>query len=275
MAGTYSNANLAAESGVLKNLFEANGGYKIHQSKDLWVDAGVLPSHIGFESAIGKDSWTLTRSLAADNSPYYETGVRLSYGSSNQKWYAALLFLNGWQRIQRPEGNFTPAFGTQLTFKPSGQLTLNSSTFIGSDQPDSTRKMRYFHNLYGIWQANDWLGITVGLDTGGEQQETGASSLYYWYTPVVIFRTTLHPGKFIATRIEHYSDRNAVIVQPLSGKPFSVWGYSANLDWQLQPNLLWRIEGRILKSKYDLFLDRHNNPTSVDVTTTTALCFSF
>ena len=35
MAGTYTNANLAAEPGVLKNIFEANAGVKISKKKNL------------------------------------------------------------------------------------------------------------------------------------------------------------------------------------------------------------------------------------------------
>ncbi len=71
MAGTYSNANLAAETGVLKNIYEAYIGVKISKKKDIWADMGVFSSHIGFESAIGKDCWSLTRSIVADYSPYY------------------------------------------------------------------------------------------------------------------------------------------------------------------------------------------------------------
>ncbi len=48
MTGTYSNANLADEPGVLRNIFEANTGVKISKNKDLWIDAGVFSSHIGF-----------------------------------------------------------------------------------------------------------------------------------------------------------------------------------------------------------------------------------
>src|ERR1035437_5945250 len=50
--GTYMNANYAAEPGTLKNIYEADAGFKIGK-KNLWVDAGILPSHIGFESAVG------------------------------------------------------------------------------------------------------------------------------------------------------------------------------------------------------------------------------
>src|SRR5438309_5610159 len=80
-AGTYMNANYAAEAGVLKNIFEADVGYKLSVKRNLWLDVGILPSHIGWESAMSKDCWTVTRSIGADNSPYFEGGARLSYTS--------------------------------------------------------------------------------------------------------------------------------------------------------------------------------------------------
>ncbi|MCW3087922.1 MAG: porin, partial [Sediminibacterium sp.] len=58
--GTYMNANLAAEPGVLKNIYEANAGIRLSKTSNLWLDAGIFASHIGFESAIGKDCWNLT-----------------------------------------------------------------------------------------------------------------------------------------------------------------------------------------------------------------------
>src|SRR5579875_705454 len=84
-AGTYMNANYTSEPGVLKNIFEADAGFKLTRKKNLWLDAGIMPSHIGFESAVGKTCWTLTRSILGDNSPYYEAGVRTSYRTPNEK----------------------------------------------------------------------------------------------------------------------------------------------------------------------------------------------
>ncbi|OQW43057.1 MAG: hypothetical protein A4S08_10190 [Proteobacteria bacterium SG_bin4] len=72
------NANYAAEPGILGNLYEGNVGLKLSGSNNLWLDIGVFPSHIGFESAVGKDNWTLTRSLVAENTPYFESGAKIS-----------------------------------------------------------------------------------------------------------------------------------------------------------------------------------------------------
>lgn len=70
MAGTYTNSNLATEPGVLKNIFEANAGVKLSKTENLWIDAGIFSSHIGFESAVSKDCWVLTRNISSENTPY-------------------------------------------------------------------------------------------------------------------------------------------------------------------------------------------------------------
>ena len=86
MVGTYPNANLSAEPGVLKNIYEANAGVKISRKNDLWIDAGIFSSHIGFESAIGKDCWTLTRSVLAENSPYQRFNIKRLAKNTKSGW---------------------------------------------------------------------------------------------------------------------------------------------------------------------------------------------
>ncbi|MGZ8510898.1 MAG: outer membrane beta-barrel protein, partial [Chitinophagaceae bacterium] len=63
MAGTYPQYNLAAEPELFRHIYEANAGVRLARTKEIWIDAGILPSHIGFETAISKDCSTLTRSL--------------------------------------------------------------------------------------------------------------------------------------------------------------------------------------------------------------------
>jgi len=183
-AGTYMNANYAAEPGVLKNIFEANAGVKISKKKNLWVDAGIFSSHIGFESAISKDCWTLTRSILAENSPYFESGAKITYTSKNDKWLVSGLLLNGWQRIKKVNGNSALSYGTQLQYKPYSKLLINYSTFIGTDKPDSARQWRYFHNFYGIFNITGKFGIIAGFDIGSEQKEKGSIKMNTWYARV-------------------------------------------------------------------------------------------
>lgn len=253
MAGTYANANLAAETGVLKNILEANIGIKLSKNKNLWLDAGIFGSHIGFESAISKDCWTLTRSILAENSPYYESGAKISYNSDNEKWFLSALVLNGWQRIQRLEGNNTPAFGHQITFKPNTNITLNSSLFVGSDTPDAERLMRYFHNFYGIFQLNNKFGLTLGFDVGVQQKTPKNKNYNVWYSPVLIAQYAPTNKLNFAARSEFYSDKNQVIISTKTKNGFQTLGNSFNIDYHFSNNLLWRIEYRNLSSKDAIF----------------------
>ncbi len=274
MAGTYSNDNLAAEPGTLKNIFEANAGVKISKKKNLWVDAGIFASHIGFESAFGKDCWNLTRSILAENCPYYESGVKISYTSNNEKWFISGLLLNGWQRIYRVNGNNTPAFGHQLTFKPNSKITLNSSSFIGNDKSDSVKQMRYFHNFYGQFQMNKMFAATIGFDFGAEQKSKGSSNYNKWYSPVLILKVSPTDKFNIAARGEYYSDASGVIIATGTPNNFQTFGYSLNFDYAIQENVLWRIEGRGFNSKDKIFI-LNNKPSNSNFFVTTSLAISF
>lgn len=274
MAGTYPQYNLAGEQGMLKNIFEANAGFKLSKNKNLWVDAGVMPSHIGFESAIGKDCWNLTRSILADNSPYYESGVKIGYTSKNEKLYLAAMYLNGWQRIQRIPGNQTPAFGTQLTYKPNSKITLNWSTFAGNELPDSLLEYRFFNNFYGQFQLTEKIGVIAGFDFGMQQAKKDSSAYNNWYSPVLIVQFKPTSKVRIAARGEYYSDEKEALIATGTPNGFQTYSYSLNLDYLIKDNIIWRIEGRGLSSKDKIFL-MNNKPSTENYFFTTSLAISF
>ncbi len=251
--GTYIKANYAAEPGILQNIFEGNVGIKLSKNKNLWLDAGIMPSHIGFESAVSKDCHTLTRSLLAENSPYFEAGAKLTYTTDNGKWTMAGMALNGWQRITRVSGNSLMSWGTQLQFKPSDKILLNYSSFIGADKPDSARLSRFFHNIYGIFTITDKFGLTLGFDIGTEEKALNNSNNNTWYAPVVILKYSINNKWTIAGRAEHYNDKNGVIISTGTPNGFQTTGYSLNLDYAPVKNVLARLEGRSLRSKDAIF----------------------
>jgi len=273
-AGTYMNANYAAETGVLKNIFEANAGLKISRKKNLWVDAGIFSSHIGFESAVSKDCWTLTRSMLADNSPYFESGAKLTYTSDNNKWVVSGLVLDGWQRIKRVDANSLMSYGTQLQFKPDANITLNYSTFIGTDKPDSARLWRYFHNVYGIFNVTSKFGITAGFDIGSEQRAKGSSKMNTWYSPVLILKYAVNDKWTVAARGEYYDDRNGVIIASGTPDGFRTAGFSFNADYAPISNAVIRLEIRRLNSKNEVFT-KGNGVSNSNTFVTSSIAVSF
>lgn len=252
MTGTYANANLAQEPGVLKNIFEANVGVKMSKKHNLWIDMGVMPSHIGFESAVGMDCLNLTRSILADNSPYFESGAKITYTSSSEKWVLSGLFLNGWQQIQRPSGFTRPAFGHQVQWRPRKNILFNSSSFLGSASQDVENRTRYFHNFYVQWSTKTEWTFVIGFDQGLERVEQSeffaVSRSLLWFAPVFIVKNKISTNWSIAARVEQFYDPDQVIIKLYPRLPTNLIGYSINLDGQISDNALWRLEARRLSS---------------------------
>lgn len=182
--------------------------------------------------------------------------------------------LSGWQRIQRQAGNTLPASGHQLIFKPDEKLLFNSSSFIGSEAPDSVRRMRYFHNFCSQVQLHKSLGMIIGFDIGAQQKSKHGKACDIWYAPVLILKYSPTEKLHVAARGEYYSDANGAIIPTQTPHGFQTFGYSVNLDYRILNNATWRIEGRGLKSKDDIFFFR-NRPDSRNFFISTALCVSF
>ena len=266
--GTYANDNYAAEPGLLRAIFEANVGVSLNRHHTLWLDVGVLPSHIGFENTSPFDNKTLTRSLLAENSPYFETGAKLTYHPSPKVELAGLV-LNGWQRIQRLEGNSLLSFGTQVNYQAHEGLRLNWSTFVGTNDPDSTRRMRYFNNLYGLVQLSEQLSCTVGFDIGLQQKTKGSTQYDLWYSPVLIGHYTLSGAWKAALRLEYYQDTGGVMIAaPIpSGMPpsgFRTLGSSLTLDYAPHTAIICRLEARWLRGQ-EAFFESAAGPTKHNV----------
>lgn len=265
MAGNYAHYNLSLEPTWAQFIYEANFGIKIFKKQNIWLDAGILPSHIGFESAISADCWTLTRSLLAENSPYYETGIKLGYTSKNESLNLSIFILNGWQKISKPNFIQKPSFGTQINYKPTKNFFLNYSTFIGTDKPDSINSIRLFHNLYLQYEPTNTFGIIVGLDIGMDKFNPTAYGT--WYSPIVIIRQNVTPKIRIALRGEYYSDSKQIIVSTGTTNGFQTFGLSSNIDFDLTDKVKFRFEGKMFHSKDKIFVnEKHNYSLTTNMT---------
>jgi hypothetical protein len=251
--GSYAQDNYAAESEVMRFVNEAKVGISLNHRNNLWFDAGIMTSHIGWENAVSTKNLTLTRSLAAENSPYFLTGAKLTFTPDDQ-WLFLVTVCNGWQRIARLAGNSLPSFGTQISYSPNEKLTLNWSTLVGSEFPDENRKMRYFNNFYGKFQLGGNINLITGFDIGIQQESKNSSDYDYWFSPVVIFQYGISKKWKTALRYEYYGDEHQIMIASAAADGFKTHGASLNFDYLPTVNAVCRIEGRLLKSKDDIFI---------------------
>jgi hypothetical protein len=257
MAGTYSERNLSSEPAIFRNIYEANVGVALNKASNLWLDAGIFPSHIGFESAISGDNLTMTRSLIAENSPYYLSGAKLTY-APNAKLNIGLTACNGWQRIRKSVEKLdnSPAIGTQVSYIFNEKISANWSTYWGYDENKSFETKRFYNNFYTNITASDKLKFIIGFDIGQESEKYIADSeydKYLWYAPVLITQYAWSPKFRTALRLEHFRDEYGII-----SENETINSFSFNLDYEPYPKALIRFEYRNL-SIFDGLVDTERN----------------
>lgn len=264
--GTYVDDNYSNES--IKNINEAFLGVYLDAAKKNNIEFGIFSSYIGFESAITGSNLTLTRSILAENSPYFMTGVKYNYKPS-AKWVFSGMLSNGWQRISKQDKRVAPALGTQIIFKPVDNSTFNWSTFFGKEYYGTKLGVRYFSNLYWDKMWNSKWRTILGYDFGIQETSSKNNKFYHWMSPVLIAQYTINDKWQSAVRFEYYQDKENIIITTSS--PFDTKGYSLNFDYIINSKAKFRMEARYLDSKEAIFYDNNSNNFSL----TTSLSFEF
>lgn len=262
--GTYINANYANETGSLKNIVEANAGVKLSKNKEIWIDAGVLPSPYTNESAISKDHLLYTRSFAPEYVPYYLSGLKLSTPLSkkmNAYWY----LLNGWQTIQDNKNSLS--MGTQLEYRPNKKSLINWNTYVGNEQSKSNPdlRMRYFTDLYLIYNPEGRFTLTSSVYLGRQEQKDSNAqvSVANWWQANVIGRYQFGKKSSLSGRLEVFEDMHSVMVKPpFPSSGFSTYSAALCYNLKLAANALFRIEGRSFFSKQNVYLSQHQLPVN-------------
>lgn len=245
--GTSVNLNYAAEANnreLAQLIQEGVVGYRL--ANNLWIDAGIYLSHIGLESWISRDNWTYTRSLCSDFSPYYQTGVKATLQASPQ-FTLQFHILNGWQNIA--ETNNGKAVGLQAAFTPSENISLTYNNFIGNEQSDSLASCtRFFNDVVLKFSLSPSFQIAGMFDLGLEEKPAGSGNST-WYAAVLLGRIQATSSLSFTGRVEYYGDKDQVIVKTSTPDGFQIYGGSITADVVVAPNLVWRLEGRLLSSK--------------------------
>lgn len=268
-AGTYVEDNYAAED--IKWVSEALVGIYLDKKRKHAIEMGIMPSYIGFETAISASNLTVTRSILAENSPYFMTGIKYQF-QPNHKWTFATFFTNGWQRIAKPDKSTLPAFGSQIIYKLKENSTLNWSTFIGDEPTEFGLQSRYFSNLYFDYQWNENWRTIAGFDAGMQKSSVG-DKYEKWFSPVLIAQYSINSKWQTALRTEYYQDENNIIIN-VNDRAFKTFGNSLNVDFLPTKNVKIRMEARWLKSQVEVFMN-NNKMVNDNYFITSSMSFEF
>jgi hypothetical protein len=252
--GTYMNANYAVERQTLQNILEASVGVKLFKNKDIWLDGGVFSSPYTNESVYSFDQLTYTRSLGAENTPYYLTGAKLTFPFGS-KWTGYFYLLNGWQVIESQHDPLD--YGTQLEYKPNAAWDVNFNTYIGNEtslnNPDY--RTRYFADLYATYTASDKWSFTADGYSGWQRRlEGGEMEMRQWWNSNFCARYTFAPGNSVSARVEYFDDPYEVLAKPVTNvQGFKLGGGSLGYNLNITNDAMLRFEGRYFRAGEDLY----------------------
>ncbi|MCX6141170.1 MAG: outer membrane beta-barrel protein [Candidatus Kapabacteria bacterium] len=266
--GWFTRVNYTGADTSWRFIQEASAGVRI--AEGLWLDAGILPSHIGYESMVARDNLVVSRCFGSDYTPYFETGASLTWSPSSDLAITAVV-VNGWQEIVDINENL--AFGSKVVFTPLPTFTVNWSTYVGNEQPRGAKPLtRFFNNFWIEWKPAPDVTI-VGLADLCLQESASDNANKQWYLGFISAWAFL-PDWRVALRAEHYADPDHIFVTTPTGYHFVASSASLNVDFRPDPAILLRGEIRSMWADNPLYpsFDGHStSDTYVTFSTSIAL----
>jgi len=298
--GTSVQANYVGEprngqvSGpaVQQYLQEAVAGYRV--ADRLWVDAGIMFSNVGMESWVSRDNLTYSRALVSDYSPYYSSGVKLTYAPS-ARLTARLDLVNGWQTIS--ENNAGKGAGLRLDYAATPDLTVSYYDLFSEE---AGSRLRTFNGV-GLRATRGPLTLLGQADVGTQRRAPGAAGHSTWYGLFGAARVRVVRAVALNGRLERYDDPDQVILSTgtrtvtadppttassgpstrvVANPAFRGDGASLGVDvsptgFGGTPRLLWRTEVRGFRNRKPVFADRAGPPRRGGGFAATSLALTF
>lgn len=268
-----TNGNVSGGS-LSRHIQEARIGYQILD--DVWVDAGIFMSHTGAETWLSKDNLVLTRSLVADYSPYYLSGFKFLY-SGIPHLTAQLLVTNGWQNIS--ENNMDKNMGLAIEYTFESWSVAYNSMFGREVSPPingvaRSGEFRHFHDFIFRSRGDGLLEWIAQFDLGFQKQPL-VNRYSEWLGASLMARQKISEALKVSLRLEHYSDKDQVLIVTGLTPGGQFYGGSIGVDQMLAEGLLWRNEVRYLTATEAIFPKATSSHVKTNATITTSLSFVF
>lgn len=240
----FTLALVAGEGTDVVHAGEPGGASKfryVYQASVAWraadkfvVEAGVYPSHIGFEGFFSKDNWNYTRSWLGEFSPYYQAGVKGTY-TFNDRWSAQLHVLNGWQLIN--DNNDGKSLGTQVAYS-SDRVNASFNTFFGPELANDDSHLRTFGDIVATYKVTPKFAITASVDRG--RQDLPADAAANWTGVAGYGRYAIDDRHAFAVRVERFHDPD----NGITGFAQALTEGTVTYEFRPVANLILKVEGR-------------------------------
>lgn len=132
-------------------------------------------------------------------------------------------------------------------------MLLNWSTFVGNEAPDAApSQIRMFNDWYASVQVSEQVKAGLAFDLGFQKRAVG-NGYDTWHTAALLTQIRVAPTVVVGARAEYYLDKRQVIVATGTPNGFQTVSASVNLDYAPVDKVLWRVEGRVYRSRDRVF----------------------
>ncbi len=272
-AGEKVRGNITAQYGDIPQINwpsdnrliqEANIG--VQAFKDLWVDAGYFLTHIGGEGIVPKNNYFTSLSLCTYAEPFFQSGVRVSY-SSSEKFSGQIHLLNGYNVLT--DNNYNKSIGLTLDYKPHKEIEFIYNNIIGNEIPaGNTGKTRIYNNLVVKYNSLNKLETILCADYCVQEKsklnDTSASG--NMFSMFAALRYRIIKTFAISLRAEYFQDKDGFMLgtfnNPVNGETLGLTASGGSIAFEYNPVdfSYFRIESRFLKSSEKVFVN--NDGTS-------------
>ena len=218
VSGEAADAVHAGEAHhALRYVYQASASYAVRGTT---FEAGVYPSHIGFEGFFTKDNWNYTRGVLGELSPYYQGGVKVSR-PIGKHWSARADVMRGWQNVT---SHAPRAIGTQVAYD-DGRTSTTFNTYA-----DAHRK---FGDFIATYKVTPKLTLATSIDRGRERPAN-------WLGVGLWSRYAIDDRHAVAFRAERFRDPNGGI----SGFAQTISEETLTYEMRPSPHVILKFEGR-------------------------------
>ena len=236
---------------VWKFVQQASISASVPVGRGLLIEAGIYPSHIGFESLASQASWNYTRAWLGELSPYYQAGIKAAYAFTDH-FSAQLHVLNGWQTIA--DNNHSAAVGTQVALAFE-RWSVSFNTYAGPEGTGDDAHWRFFGDLVVQASLTRWLKVGLAADAGLQQLLGGSSA--FWHGVTGYARVQFPGSVALALRAEYYRDPLGVI----SGAGQTLSEGTVTVEYKPWSVLTLKLEGRYDHSTARVFSEAMGGKT--------------
>lgn len=216
--GPFARASLALHGGDIPQaawskdynyIQEANVGIRV--ASKWWLDGGFFKTHIGYESILPKDNFTISLATTTFYEPYYLGGAKLTWMAGDKWSVQANIFneFNGFIDL-----NNSPAGGLSFYWEPKSNWVISFNQITSDERSNhfQDHKFRYYQNLltYRKLTKTEWVIETnYGYQENSKLQDSTRSA--FMLSMLAAGKYKINRRYAISGRYEFYYDPDEIL----------------------------------------------------------------